>query len=504
MPFHVFLFGIFFILFLYTFNQGKVPFHGFLLPLGITLLTALSLWVLISLLLSNRKKAGLIVSLFFIVFFFYGHIHNIIVEFNPQIDKVGHLPFQIIFLIILSVGILYFLKTKRKLDNATKITNAISITLIGLILINISIFYFDSVSLYNEFKHPAEIFSGDQKNTPDIYFILLDGYVNSIVSKEILNHDNIEFITFLKENGFYIPENYTHSNYDRTIRTIPSVLNMNYLDPAILELTSVNQQFQVLYELIDDNIVMNYLKSNGYQIINFDSGWWGTEKINIADKNLCATPLVDYNTLNKLEQTTMSKTFQELHRKIASLLHDQKRKQILCEFSELEKIKDNTERPFFVFVHIVAPHPPWVFGSEGEPVKKIVSPESKNIDNQQLAYVDQLKFVNKMMMELVSKLLSNTENPPIIIIQSDHGTRATDDRWTQEERFMAKVGNFNAFFLPGNGTNLMYEEITPVNTFRIIFNSYFNTDLELLEDNKVLIGNNWIYDLKQSVDNRKN
>ena len=163
MPFHVFLFGIFFILFLYTFNQGKVPFHSFLLPLGIFLLTALSLWVIISLILSNRKKAGLIVSLFFIVFFFYGHIHNIIVEFSPQIDKADHLPFQIIFLIILSVGILYFLKTKRKLDNATKITNAISITLMGLILVNISIFNFESNSLYNEFKHPVEIFSGDQK-----------------------------------------------------------------------------------------------------------------------------------------------------------------------------------------------------------------------------------------------------------------------------------------------------------------------------------------------------
>jgi len=503
MPFHVFLFGIFFILFFYTFNLGKAPFHSFLLPLGIFLLTSLSLWVLISLILSNRIKAGLIVSLFFIIFFLYGHIYNLIVEFNSEIIEVGHLPFQIIFLIILSVGILYFLKTKRKLDNTTKITNAISITLIGLILVNISIFNFESNSLYNEFKHPVEIFSGDQKNTPDIYFILLDGYVNSIVSKEILNHDNIEFITFLKENGFYIPENYTHSNYARTVRSITAVLNMNYLEPEILELPSENQQFRILYDLIDDNVVMNYLKSIGYQTINLNSGWWGTEIINIADKNLCTTPFVDHRFLIKLEQTTILVSFKEMHTEITSLIYDKKRQQILCEFSELEKIKNYTERPFFVFAHIVAPHSPYVFGPEGEQPKKNVVPDSKHIESRQQGYVDQLKFVNKMMMELISKLLSNTETPPIIIIQSDHGTRDVDDRWTKEEQFMAKVGNFNAFFLPGNGTDLMYEEITPVNTFRVIFNSYFNTDLELLEDNKVLIFDEWIYDLKQSVDSRK-
>ena len=32
------------------------------------------------------------------------------------------------------------------------------------------------------------------------------------------------------------------------------------------------------------------------------------------------------------------------------------------------------------------------------------------------------------------------------------------------------------------GEQVLYDSVTPVNTFRLIFNYYFNTDLPLLED----------------------
>jgi hypothetical protein len=36
--------------------------------------------------------------------------------------------------------------------------------------------------------------------------------------------------------------------------------------------------------------------------------------------------------------------------------------------------------------------------------------------------------------------------------------------------------------LPGDGQEQLYETITPVNTFRLIFDTYFNGDYGLLED----------------------
>ena len=44
------------------------------------------------------------------------------------------------------------------------------------------------------------------------------------------------------------------------------------------------------------------------------------------------------------------------------------------------------------------------------------------------------------------------------------------------------LSTFSAYYLPGIEKNLSYDVITPVNTFRIIFNSYFDTDYDLLEN----------------------
>jgi hypothetical protein len=40
----------------------------------------------------------------------------------------------------------------------------------------------------------------------------------------------------------------------------------------------------------------------------------------------------------------------------------------------------------------------------------------------------------------------------------------------------------NAYYLPDGGEKHLYSDISPINTFRIVLNHYFNTDLELLED----------------------
>ena len=40
----------------------------------------------------------------------------------------------------------------------------------------------------------------------------------------------------------------------------------------------------------------------------------------------------------------------------------------------------------------------------------------------------------------------------------------------------------NAVYLPNNGEALLYDSISPANTFRVIFNHYFDTNFDLLED----------------------
>jgi hypothetical protein len=40
----------------------------------------------------------------------------------------------------------------------------------------------------------------------------------------------------------------------------------------------------------------------------------------------------------------------------------------------------------------------------------------------------------------------------------------------------------NAYYLPDADTSFLYDKISPVNSFRVLFNAYFNTGYEILPD----------------------
>jgi len=91
-------------------------------------------------------------------------------------------------------------------------------------------------------------------------------------------------------------------------------------------------------------------------------------------------------------------------------------------------------------------------------------------------YHDEILYLNTRVEQLVEEIKANSKTPPIIIIQGDHGPNhgMTSDR--------ARMSILNAYYLPDGGDELLYPSISPVNTFRVIFNYYFGGEYELLED----------------------
>jgi hypothetical protein len=159
----------------------------------------------------------------------------------------------------------------------------------------------------------------------------------------------------------------------------------------------------------------------------------------------------------------------------------------LCNFAELSKQQQKFSEPIFVFSHILVPHPPFLFDSEGNPVSS-ARPEGLESWQNEEGYIDSIKFANKKIMQVVDELLTDPENHPIIIIQADHGYGFDiDSSKPNKESLEQRMSIFSAYYLPGTEENLSDNVITPVNTFRIIFNSYFNTDYDLLENKMYLI-----------------
>jgi len=100
--------------------------------------------------------------------------------------------------------------------------------------------------------------------------------------------------------------------------------------------------------------------------------------------------------------------------------------------------------------------------------------------------LEQLQFNNTRMKDVVDNILMGSDNPPIIVIQGDHGSAFEGQEFKQEvveERYPI----FNAIYLPVGCEDLLYPSVSPVNTFRLLFNNYFGTNIEMLNGDSYYI-----------------
>jgi len=113
-------------------------------------------------------------------------------------------------------------------------------------------------------------------------------------------------------------------------------------------------------------------------------------------------------------------------------------------------------------------------------------PKAEESDRISESYVNQLVFCNNQIETLVDQLLSESEISPIIILQGDHGPKPDSlTNWhslSREDQYRLYMRQLSAYYLPQGGNDLLYNGITPVNTFRVVVNYYFGTNYELLDD----------------------
>ena len=106
--------------------------------------------------------------------------------------------------------------------------------------------------------------------------------------------------------------------------------------------------------------------------------------------------------------------------------------------------------------------------------------------NGRQAFLDQLMWTNQRLEWILDILLSDPEYSPVIVIQGDHGEPALLFDLNEEDVLRARFGIMNAYHLPNKDDSLLYPSVSPVNTFRIIFNYYLGADFDLLEEKSYL------------------
>lgn len=494
--FHPLLVAAFPMLFLFSHNFNQAPFGDVVAPLAASLTVAAVLWGVLSLLLKSVSTAALISSLALLLFFTYGH----------AISMAGHLLignfflgrnryFLAVWALALLSGTVLILRgrrNKRRLDSITGFANLFSAIMVSISLVHISYFQicrtldgkepssvvaapFKEEKSQEETRGPARQADSSQA-LPDIYYIIPDSYEANSSLKEMFGYDNSAFSGFLEEKGFIIASKST-SNYSFTMPSLASSLNMEMVTDLRDRLGKTSTDMVPLGRMISDNKVMAFLKTKGYTLVNAGSWWGPTFKNRQADINLQATRFNEFAI--KLLETTVFYAHMQV------FTADDLRAKTLFALDNIGEIP-YLEAPTFTLAHIICPHPPYVFGPDGEKVSGFSRLNSKSSARRQ--YLDQVKFMNGKLKVAVEKILARSQTPPIIIIQGDHGAAYTregpvyvdampDDAYCKEQMRI-----FNAFYLPGAGKGAIGDTITPVNTFRAIFNAYFGTDLPMLRN----------------------
>ena len=476
-PFHPFLFALLPPLVLFIGNIGQLYPVDLVLPTLLILIPTILLWLGFRFFFKSFTKSGLLVSLTVILFFSYGLIFRKLNEMTVDFE-IQHQFFLVPFLGIFILGFLYCLKTKRKLNNITTVLNVITIALIAAILAQLIAYDFNPYHIFEDDIDTSTQFhlTDSLDKYPDIYYIILDEYAGSKTLNDTFDYDNSEFTDYLYTNGFTVPLE-SQSNYTVSFLSLSSSLNMQYVNFYADEVGVDEMDPRLAYNLIHNNRVMQILESNGYSTINFDSNWGPTNAIKIANQNLCEkSPAFNSELLGMVLWNSM------LNPIYVDLFLPSDRERVLCIFSEMPEIQFESKKPIFVFAHIMLPHGPYIWGPNGEH-KKIDSLSVLDIEESKKGYLDQLIFTNKMVQEMIEKIIDEKKRPKIIIIQSDHGTAFPMDWENPTEKMKHdRLSNINYILLPDKNKNFLYNTMTPVNTFRALFNDYFGTNFEILED----------------------
>jgi hypothetical protein len=462
-----------------------------------------TVWVLHGLVFLFCRSRELSVVATLIVVSFIG-LHGPV----AAIFTMGHRTFDksfffYVWLAIHTVVLAGLFVVVRKKVLVQRIAKAMTVALafmVSLQVVNVALPFIADSSRTNELDQlvdrdspiaPDTQFVAGTEAAPDIYYLIVDAYARQDVLKEIYGFDNSDFIQSLRSRGFYVGDE-SRSNYNYTEYSLASSLNMSHLHDFNL---TAYQTRMPLRHLIRNSLVTKSLSSSGYRTYAIETGKSETECDNFDHYVPFGQALNDYQDV--LYHGTPLPKLLELTGwfRSAARRHGDR---VMFAFEQVPQLAASSEDPAFVFCHVLAPHPPFLFDANGNEVefrghyllsdcRNFTSCYDYDLEVYRKQYREQLAHINSRLIEVIDRIQSS-ERESIIILQADHGPRLgfgfqyeggePTCQWRHRETFSI----LNAIAMPGQQDHGFYSSMTPVNTFRLVFNKLFGTQLPTLPD----------------------
>lgn len=503
---HPLLFTVYSSLAMLAANVEQIPIDAglryLLVSLGIGSLVFLGsfLW------LRDVGRAALVTTLVVILIFSYGHLYDGLKVIGLSgTTLVRHRYLLPGLLVLLAFG-LYAISKIQNPEPLNVGLSATALALIALPSLQISASLLQSLrsrAVESPTEQACSLRLPNDGAAPDIYLFIMDAYERDDILREMHGYDNSPFLNELESRGFYVGYG-SLSNYRHTEFSIPSILNFDYLDALYQGENFLDMNRWDAVQLIWHNRLRSELECLGYTTVATQTGAYWTEWKD-ADYFLTSEsgPLQDVRFLGRASRFETILLDTTIARAPIDLIRNSSRSELPEALDPRVEIRDRiifafdqtTEvpalpSPKLVFIHIISPHGPFVFGPNGELVREaqFEATFQESSEEQRLleAYVDQVVYVNGRLLEAVDAILEGSDVPPVIVIQGDHGWA---DRKPEDKMMI-----LNAIYLPSEGRQDLYPTITPVNTFRVVLNRYLGGNFPLLEDISYFSGDDDIFD----------
>jgi hypothetical protein len=312
---------------------------------------------------------------------------------------------------------------------------------------------------------------------------LFDEYASSASLKRIYNFEN-PIDSFLRSKGFSI-QSKSKSNYNFTVASLAAIFNMEYVT-VIKDVTAVTAaDYGNCDLLIRNNSVIRFLAAHGYQIRNYsifnlaghptqvEQSFLPLQTKLITERTLFARLKKDVGWI--LRVTYPFKLFAK-NPFVKSLKNDQLFIRLVKREAGLKQ-----KQPRFIYAHINMPHAPYFFDKSGNAKNDHLIMAEYEL-NPAPSYLEYVTYTNIQLKDMINTILDKDPSA-LIIIMGDHGFRKPPVNGSVDHLFE----NMNAVYFSDKNYGGLYDSISGVNQFRIIFNKVLNQTFPVLKDSSILL-----------------
>ncbi len=248
----------------------------------------------------------------------------------------------------------------------------------------------------------------DPVSTPNVYVIVMDGLSRvDLLRRDFPDIDIDESLERLEAIGFATSDSST-SNYTRTHLSIPSLLNGTYQAMPTRPLDAEGEWVYARNTFDGQNTLVQTMTAAGYEYWHAESKVWGHGRCPVAVADRCLGGGSDPELVEALwKMTPLGKTpFRPAPQDPISVV---------------DQVLDSapSERPRFVFAHLLSPHNPYKFGADCEPIWV-----GSLVEGWQPEYASFYEDETECLLDLNATAMERLiEHDPeaIVLLLSDHG-----------------------------------------------------------------------------------